>query len=104
MNKELLDWIVAVFAITSAVGSFTFWLAARQIKDDLFHKIDKISDNLRNRLETDFIKNTNRLSRWQDVNKLKTATLEARIYRIEKALSIDDGIECIDSINDILSK
>ena len=90
MKQEILDWIVAAIAIIGAVSSFTFWLASRQIKDDLFHKIDKISDNLRGRLETDFIKNTNRLLRWQDKNQLKNATLEARLRRIEKALSLDD--------------
>ncbi len=104
MRQETLDWIVSAIAITGGVSSFTFWLASRQIKDDLFYKIDKISDNLRNRLETDFIKNTNRLSRWQDINKLKTATLEARIYRLEKTLSLEDGVEFIDSINDSLLK
>lgn len=101
MKQELLDWAVAAIAIVGGVCSFTFWLASRQIKDELFHRIDKISDNLRGRLETDFIKNTNRLLRWQDINKVKNATLEARIYRIERALSID-GAEYIDSINDSL--
>ncbi len=99
MKQETLDWIVAIIAITGGVSSFAFWLASRQIKDDLFHRIDKISDNLRGRLETDFIKNTNRLLRWQDKNQLKNATLEARLRRIEKALSLDDEfLEAIDSL------
>ncbi|MEG3843518.1 hypothetical protein [Microcoleus sp. herbarium14] len=99
MKQEILEWAVAAIAIIGAVSSFTFWLASRQIKDDLFHKIDKISDNLRGRLETDFIKNTNRLLRWQDKNQLKNATLEARLRRIEKALSLDDEfMKAIDSL------
>ena len=99
MKQETLDWIVTVIAVIGGVSSFTFWLASRQIKDELFHRIDKISDNLRGRLETDFIKNTNRLLRWQDKNQLKNATLEARMRRIEKALSLDDEfLEAIDSL------
>lgn len=99
MKQETLDWIVAAIAIIGGVSSFAFWLASRQIQDELFHKIDKISDNLRGRLETDFIKNTNRLLRWQDKNQLKNATLEARLRRIEKALSLDDEfLEAIDSL------
>ena len=99
MKQETMDWIVSAIPIIGGVSSFTFWLASRQIKDDLFHRIDKISDNLRGRLETDFIKNTNRLLRWQDKNQLKNATLEARLRRIEKALSLDDEfLEAIDSL------
>ena len=99
MKQETLDLIVGVIAVIGSVSSFTFWLASRQIKDELFHRIDKISDNLRGRLETDFIKNTNRLLRWQDKNQLKNATLEARLRRIEKALSLDDEfLEAIDSL------
>ena len=99
MKPESLDWIVTVIAVIGGVSSFTFWLASRQIKVDLFHKIDKISDNLRGRLETDFVKNTNRLLRWQDKNQLKNATLEARLRRIEKALYLDDEfLEAIDSL------
>ena len=99
MKQETLDWIVTVIAVVGGVSSFTFWLASRQIKDELFYRIDKISDNLRGRLETDFIKNTNRLLRWQDKNQLKNATLEARLRRIEKALSLDDEfMEAIDSL------
>lgn len=93
MKQETLDYIVGLIAIVGSIASFTFWLASRQIKDDLLHKIDKLSDNLQNRLETDFLKNSNRLSRWQDINRLKVATLEARIYRLERALSIGDGVE-----------
>jgi hypothetical protein len=91
MKQEILDLIVGSIAVISTISSFTFWIASRQIKDDLFYRIDKISDNLRGRLETDFIKNTNRLIRWQDKNQLRNATLEARLKRIEKALSIEDS-------------
>ena len=90
MKQETIDIIVSSIAIISTISSFTFWLASREIKDELFHRIDKISDNLRGRLETDFIKNTNRLLRWQDKNQLKNATLEARLRRIERVLSLDD--------------
>ncbi len=99
MKQETLDWIVTVIAIIGGVSSFTFWLASCQIKNELFHRIDKISENLRGRLETDFIKNTNRLLRWQDKNQLKNATLEARLRRIEKALSLDD--EFMEAINSL---
>lgn len=103
MKQETLDLIVGSIAVISTISSFVFWLASRQIKDDLFYRIDKISDNLRGRLETDFIKNTNRLLRWQDKNQMRNATLEARLKRIEKALSIEND-EMLQTINDALSE
>ncbi|PSB49763.1 hypothetical protein C7B67_16435 [filamentous cyanobacterium Phorm 6] len=99
MKQETLDWVAAMIAIVGGFSSFSFWLASREIKSELFYRIDKISDNLRGRLETDFIKNTNRLMRWQDKNQLKNATLEARLNRIEKALSLDNEFfEALDSL------
>ncbi|MEG3841034.1 hypothetical protein [Microcoleus sp. herbarium14] len=102
MNQKILDLIVGTLAVISAVSSFTFWIASRQIKDELFHRIDKISDNLRSKLETDFIRNTNRLLRWQDKNQIKNATLEARLTRIEKILLIEND-PMLQKINDSLS-
>lgn len=103
MKQETLDFIVGSIALTSTISSFAFWIASRQIKDDLFYRIDKISDNLRGRLETDFIKNTNRLMRWQDKNQLKNATVEARLKRIEKALSIEND-EILEKMNNSFSE
>lgn len=87
MNQKVLDLVVGTLATISAVSSFSFWLASRQIRDDVFHQVDKISDGLKQKMEIDLIKLENKLQRWQDFNKMKDSTLEGRIERIEDRLS-----------------
>ncbi|MEG3981866.1 hypothetical protein [Microcoleus sp. D3_18a_C4] len=98
MNQKILDLIVGILATISAVASFSFWLASRQIRDDVFHQVDKISDTLKQRMEVDLMKLDYKLQRWQDYNKMKDLTLESRIERIEERIFSTNKI--VDTINE----
>ncbi|MEG5043440.1 hypothetical protein [Microcoleus sp. B4-C1] len=101
MNQKILDLIVGILATISAVASFSFWLASRQIRDDVFHQIDKISDSLKQKMEIDLMKINYKLQKWQDYNKMKDSSLESRLERIEERLFSTHKM--VDTINEAFS-
>lgn len=88
MKQETLDYIASSIGVTAIVSTYIFWLASRQIKDKLVHRIDLFTYDLTKKQENDQIAIGYKIRRWQDTNRLRSITLECRIDNIERKLDI----------------
>lgn len=88
MEKDTLDYIAASIGVITIGSTYIFWLASRQIKDSLTHKIERFAYDLMKKQETDTLNIGYKMRRWQDMNKLRSLTLECRIEAIEHKLQM----------------
>jgi hypothetical protein len=88
MKQETLDYIAASIGTVAIISTYIFWLASRQIKDSLTHKIDQFVYDLTKKQESDQITAGYKMRRWQDMNKLRSITLEYRIEAVEHKLEM----------------
>lgn len=103
MKQETLDYIAGSIGIVAIISTYIFWLASRQIKDSLTHKIDKFVYDLTKKQESDTITAGYKMRRWQDMNKIRSITLECRIEAIEHKLDMA-ACSVIQSIEDQLDE
>ena len=88
MKQETLDYIAASIGTVALISTYIFWLASRQIKDSLVHKIEQFAYDLTKKQESDQITAGYKMRRWQDVNKLRFVTIECRLEAIEHKLEM----------------
>ncbi|MEG4084560.1 hypothetical protein [Microcoleus sp. POL10_C6] len=88
MKQETLDYIAASIGVITIASTYIFWLASRQIKDSLTHKIERFAYDLMKKQETDTLNVGYKMRRWQDVNKLRAITVDCRLEAIERQLQM----------------
>lgn len=88
MKQETLDYIAASIGVITVASTYIFWLASRQIKDSLTHKIERFAYDLMKKQEGDTLNLGYKMRRWQDVNKLRAITVDCRLEAIERQLQM----------------
>ncbi|MEG4248709.1 hypothetical protein [Microcoleus sp. Pol10D4] len=96
---EHINLLVSIISIVSAVSSFVFYIAARQIKADTQFSIRELTTKVDGKFERLEINLSSRFQRCIDRNSSRITNAEARLEYIESAFDDPDYNQFISTLH-----